>query len=116
MIICLAIAASVAAINPTTFAKEKSTDTKTVAGKKIEDAGTVKKSSVGVCAMEGAKWDLLSNVGQPIHLAAANAQVAKALDKAADSHETVRVEGTQEAGVECPHLKVTKVTPDEKKK
>lgn len=116
MIICLAIAASVAAISPTAFAKEKSTDTKAIAGKRVEHTGTVKKNSVGVCAMEGAKWDLLSNVGQPIHLAAANAQVAKALDKAADSHETVRVEGTQEAGVECPHVKVTKVIPVPKKK
>ncbi|HKP04785.1 MAG TPA: hypothetical protein VJU77_15640 [Chthoniobacterales bacterium] len=116
MIICLAIAASVAVISPTTFAKEKSADTKAVPGKSVVHTGTVKKIPAGVCPLEGAKWDLLSNVGQPIHLAAANAQVGKALDKAADSHETVRVEGTQVAGVECPHVKVTKVTPVPKKK
>jgi hypothetical protein len=110
MIICLAIVASIAAISPTTFAKEKSTDAKTVAGKKVDMTGVVKKIETGICTMEGAKWDLLSNVGQPTHLAAASEGVGKMLDQIAGTKKRVRVAGTQVAGVECPHVKADKVT------
>jgi hypothetical protein len=101
---------SLAFASSTGFAKEKSVDTKTTSGKKVDMTGTVKKIPAGVCPMEGAKWDLLSNVGQPIHLAAANGQVGKVLDQAAGTSKRVRVEGTQVAGVECPHVKVEKAT------
>jgi hypothetical protein len=101
---------SLAFVSSTGFAKEKSTDTKTTSGKKVDMTGTV-KNTTGVCSMEGAKWDLLSNVGQPIHLAAGNHGAGKMLDQAAKTKKPVRVEGTQVAGVECPHVKVDKVTP-----
>jgi hypothetical protein len=97
-------------MSPTTFAKEKSTDTKTTSGKKFDMTGVVKKIEIGICTMEGAKWDLLSNVGQPTPLAAANEEVAKMLDQIAGTKKRVRVEGTQVAGVECPHVKADKVT------
>ena len=109
ILICLAIIASLGAAT-TGFAKEKSTDAKTTSGQKFDMTGIVKKNEIGVCPMEGAKWDLLTNVGQPIHLAAANDQVAKMLDQVAGTKKRVRVEGTQVAGVECPHVKVDKVT------
>jgi hypothetical protein len=110
ILICIAIIASLGAATAG-FAKEKSTDTKTTSGQKFDMTGIVIKIQTGVCTMEGAKWDLLTNIGQPTHLAAANDQVAKMLDQVAGTKKRVRVEGTQVAGVECPHVKVNKVTP-----
>ena len=109
-LICLALVASLAAMQSSSFAKEKSADTKTTSGQKFDMTGTVKKNTIGVCSMEGVKWDLLSNVGQPIHLASGNDQVAKVLDQVAGTRKRVRVEGTQVSGVECPHVKAEKVT------
>jgi hypothetical protein len=108
ILICLAIIASLGAAT-TGFAKEKSTDAKTTTGKKFDMTGIVKKIETGICTMEGARWDLLSNVGQPTHLASGNDGVTKVLDQVAGTKKRVRVEGTQVAGVECPHVKVDKV-------
>ena len=96
--------------NSASFGKEKSADTKTTSGKKFDMTGTIKKNTMGVCSMEGVKWDLLSNVGQPTPLAPGNASVTKLLDRVAGTSKRVRVEGTQVAGVECPHVKVDKAT------
>lgn len=101
---------SLAFVSSTAFAKEKSTDSKTTSGKKFDMTGTIKKNTMGVCSMEGVKWDLLSNVGQPTPLAPGNAGVTKLLDQVAGTNKRVRVEGTQVAGVECPHVKVDKAT------
>jgi hypothetical protein len=103
-IISLAIAASPG------LGKEKSADTKTTSGNKFDMTGIVKKNAIGICPMEGAQWDLLTNVGQPTHLASGNETVTKMLDQVAGTKKRVRVEGTQVAGVECPHVKVDKVT------
>jgi hypothetical protein len=110
ILICLAIIASLGAATAG-FAKEKSTDSKTTSGKKFDMTGVVKKVEIGHCTMEGVKWDLLSNVGQPTHLAAGNKDVARMLDQAAGTKKPVRVEGKQAPGVECPHVNVDKVTP-----
>ena len=110
-LVCLAIIAGIAATNPTASAKEKKADTKMTAGKKVTMTGTVKKNAIGICPMEGAKWDLLSNVGQPTHLASGNDEVTKVLNQVAGTRKRVTVEGTQMAGVECPHVKVDKATP-----
>ena len=109
ILICLAIIASLGAAT-TGFAKEKSTDTKTTSGQNFDMTGIVKKIETGICTMEGANWDLLTNVGQPTHLAAGNDKVAKMLDQVAGTKKRGRVEGTQISGVECPHVKVDKVT------
>jgi len=108
ILICVVIIASLGAVT-SGFAKEKSTDAKTTSGKKFDMTGIVKKT-VGPCSLEGARWDLLSNVGQPTHLASGNDGVTKALDQVAGTKKRVRVEGTQVSGVECPHVKADKVT------
>jgi hypothetical protein len=98
------------------FGKEKSTDTKTTSGKKFDMTGTVTKYEVGICMQLGIKYDLHPATGAAVHLMPVNKHDINVLEDATKSHAPVRVEGTEESGVECQYVKVTKATPVAEKK
>jgi len=98
------------------FGKEKSADTKTASGKKFDMTGTVTKYEIGICMQSGIKYDLHPATGSAVHLSPTSKNDEKVLGDAVSSHKPVRVEGTEESGVECKYVKVTKSTPVAEKK
>jgi len=107
---------SLALVDSAAFGKEKQADTKTTSGKKFDMTGTVTKYEVGICMQSGIKYDLHPATGAAVHLAPTSKHDEKVLGDAVTSHKPVRVEGTEESGVECKYVKVTKSTPTAEKK
>jgi hypothetical protein len=111
LIVGLALIASLGVASPTLLGKDKEAAPKTTAGKAFDMTGTVTKYEIGTCMQNGIKYDLHSISGPAIHLADGPRHVLMVLEEATRTHKPVRVEGTEESGVECQYVKVTKATP-----
>lgn len=107
----LALIAILSIATPTLIAKDKEAAAKTTAGKAFDMTGTVTKYETGFCMQNGVKYDLHPATGPAIHLSDGHRHDLMVLEEATRSHKPVRVEGTEESGVECQFVKVNRATP-----
>jgi hypothetical protein len=111
LVVGLAIIASLGIATPALLGKDKESATKTTAGKAFDMTGTVTKYEIGTCMQNGIKYDLHPATGPAVHLSDGHRHDLMVLEEATRTHKPVRVEGTEESGVECQYVKVTRATP-----
>lgn len=111
LIVGLVLVASLGITSPTLLGKEKEAATKTSTGKAFDMTGTVTKYEMGTCMQNGIKYDLHPATGSAVHLSDGHRHDLMVLEEATRTHKPVRVEGTEESGVECQFVKVTRATP-----
>jgi hypothetical protein len=111
LIVGLALIASLGVASPTLLGKDKEAATKTTAGKAFDRIGTVTKYEIGTCMQNGIKYDLHPATGPAVHLSDGHRHDLMVLEEATRTHKPVRVEGTEESGVECQYVKVTRAIP-----